>query len=177
MSPQDKTSSPLDAFLKQQKQQSHQEDCDRPACKDTVDAMSSALNRLKNKAAAPNNSPSPMKECPPSKGVIGDSAWTFLHSMVAWYPDKPTAEQEKKMANFMEAVATFYPCSYCAEDFQENMKQSPIRTKTRQDLCVWLCEQHNKVNEKLGKKIFKCDIESLDERWRKSNDPACNPDV
>jgi hypothetical protein len=84
--------SPLDAFLKQQ-----QEDCDRPACKDTADAISSALNRLKkaniptkevvNRTTISNptsssSSSSPTKECPPSKGVIGDSTWTFLHSMV-----------------------------------------------------------------------------------------------
>jgi hypothetical protein len=31
------------------------------------------------------------------------------------------------MTNFMEALAIFYPCTYCAIDFRENMKQSPIR--------------------------------------------------
>jgi hypothetical protein len=49
------------------------------------------------------------------------------HYKAAWYPDKPTVEQERKMVNFMDALATFYPCSYCAEDFQQYMKQSPIR--------------------------------------------------
>jgi FAD-linked sulfhydryl oxidase len=38
---------------------------------------------------------------------------------------------------------------------------------------MWLCEQHNLVNEKLGKELFMCDMKTLDERWRKSNDPKC----
>ena len=38
---------------------------------------------------------------------------------------------------------------------------------------MWLCEQHNLVNEKLGKDLFKCDMNTLDERWRKSSDPRC----
>jgi FAD-linked sulfhydryl oxidase len=48
-----------------------------------------------------------------------------------------------------------------------------IRAKSRKDLCVWLCEQHNLVNKKLGKPIFKCDMNTLDERWRKSKNPKC----
>lgn len=160
-----------------------QEDCDRPACDDTKSALSSALNRLnKNKgkdvlptaSASKQESISP-KECPPSKSVIGDSTWTLMHSMTAWYPEKPTVIQERQMSNFMEAVSIFYPCSYCAIDFQANMKESPVRTGTRKDLCQWLCEQHNMVNEKLGKEVFKCDMKSLDERWRKNSDPDCNP--
>lgn len=68
-----------------------QEDCDRPACDDTVSALSSALNRLnKNKgkdvlpaASASKQESISSKECPPSKSVIGDSAWTLMHSMVS----------------------------------------------------------------------------------------------
>jgi len=73
----------------------------------------------------------------------------------------------------MEALSIFYPCTYCATDFQDNIKKSPVNTESREGLCVWLCEQHNLVNEKLGKKTFNCDLKSLDERWRKSSDPRC----
>ena len=31
------------------------------------------------------------------------------------------------MKNFMDALAIFYPCTYCAQDFQENIKKSPVR--------------------------------------------------
>ena len=59
-------------------------DCYRPACEDTVSALSNALNRLKNQKITDNSNSrdSKKKECPPSKDSIGRSSWTLLHSMV-----------------------------------------------------------------------------------------------
>jgi FAD-linked sulfhydryl oxidase len=37
---------------------------------------------------------------------------------------------------------------------------------------VWLCKQHNVVNEKLGKPAFACDFAALDARWR-TGAPGC----
>jgi len=170
--------SPLDMFLKKQ------EDCERPACEDTVSALSSAMNRINrmknkdmdmdsNSAISSSTTTKTKLACPPTKDAIGRSSWTLLHSMTAWYPDKPSLEEQTKMTQFMGALATFYPCTYCATDFQENLKKSPARVESRKDLCIWLCEQHNSVNEKLGKPLFQCDMKSLDERWRKSSDPNC----
>ena len=70
-------SSPFDVFLKKK------DDCDRPACEETVSALSSALNRLNEKkkkggAGAIKNTAT----CPPTKDYIGKSSWTLLHSMV-----------------------------------------------------------------------------------------------
>ncbi len=79
MAPNDKGSSPLDIFLKKQS------DCDRPACDDTVSALSSALNRIKQKEASAADSSSKKEktvECPPTKDAIGRSSWNLLHSMV-----------------------------------------------------------------------------------------------
>ena len=36
-----------------------------------------------------------------------------------------------------------------------------------------LCEQHNIVNKKLGKPVFSCDMQTLDDRWRKSKRSEC----
>lgn len=81
--PQDKKSL-LDTFLNKQ------DDCDRPACEDTVNALSSALSRLnkkkeddsQSKAMVGSRSTASATECPPTKDVIGSSSWTLLHSMV-----------------------------------------------------------------------------------------------
>jgi len=35
-----------------------------------------------------------------------------------------------------------------------------------------MCEQHNRVNEKLNKECFPCTMEALDRRWRKGV-PGC----
>ena len=124
------------------------------------------------------------------------------------------------MRQFFAAFAQFYPCTWCARDFQENLAQYPARcvcflllllcascvvcfccvvgltgwrmfyrvgtmtliictflfwyrTSSRQELCQWVCRQHNLVNEKLGKPLFSCDMKDLDERWRTSTNEEC----
>ena len=119
-------------------------------------------------------SPSSLSSCPPRSAELGRSSWTLLHSMAAWYPDEPTGQQRQRMANFMEALGDFYPCPWCADDFRTELHKSPPKVETRTDLCLWLCDQHNRVNAKLGKPLFDCNMKDLDERWRKSADPKCN---
>jgi len=97
-------------------------------------------------------------------------AFMYMHKIyiqAAWYPDHPTTLEQQHMNQFMQALAIFYPCTYCATDFQQAIQEKPIVTTSRKELCQWLCQQHNVVNTKLGKPTFPCDIETLDERWRK----------
>eukprot|EP00546_Thalassionema_frauenfeldii_P000643 CAMPEP_0178937006 /NCGR_PEP_ID=MMETSP0786-20121207/25502_1 /TAXON_ID=186022 /ORGANISM="Thalassionema frauenfeldii, Strain CCMP 1798" /LENGTH=130 /DNA_ID=CAMNT_0020615499 /DNA_START=154 /DNA_END=546 /DNA_ORIENTATION=+ len=128
--------------------------------------MTAALGRVQHQQKA-------QVECPPNSPELGRSSWTLLHSMAAWYPDNPTKEEQTMMVGFMTTLARFYPCTWCAADFQEKLKEKPVRAESRKDLCQWLCEQHNLVNDKLGKKTFSCDMKTLDERWRKSSNKKC----
>ena len=150
-------------------------DCDRPACDDTKSALSAALQRVGEARDASKNSTkqSTYRACPPTREEIGTSTWSLLHSMAAWYPKSPTAKDQQLMSGFMQALARFYPCTWCATDFQQNIESNSPKTESRDELCIWLCEQHNIVNQKLGKPLFQCSIDKLDERWRKSNDPKC----
>lgn len=83
MSEKDK-STPFDDFFKKH------EDCDRPACKDTVSALQSAMNRLKTNESTKNmklstDSGSEKElnvECPPTSRLLGTSSWNLLHAMV-----------------------------------------------------------------------------------------------
>lgn len=160
------------------------DDCDRPACDDMVSMLKKARASATTSAAPPSE-----EECPPKSGALGTASWTLLHSMVrrpvyygnlkaliyvqaAWYPDNPTAADRLGMSHFFLTFARFYPCTYCAADFQENLAQQPVRTESRTALCQWLCEQHNLVNAKLGKPLYPCDMETLDQRWRKND--KCN---
>lgn len=43
---------------------------------------------------------------------------------------------------------------------------------SREELVLWLCEQHNRVNAKLSKDEFPCNLAALDFRWRKGA-PGC----
>ena len=48
----------------------------------------------------------------------------------------------------------------------ETVKESPPALGSRTAFALWVCAQHNLVNEKLGKKAFPCDMTALDERWK-----------
>lgn len=151
------------------------DDCDRPACDDTKSALSAALQRVGEARVASKSTEqeSTYTACPPTREEIGTSSWSLLHSMTAWYPNYPTSKDQQLMSGFMHALAKFYPCTWCATDFQHNIELSPPKTESRDDLCIWLCEQHNIVNQKLNKPLFQCTMDKLDERWKKSKDPKC----
>lgn len=152
------------------------DNCDRPACADIVSALNAAVARS---AANTNDdddaaTATTTVECPPDSGRLGRGTWNLLHSVAAWYPDRPSEDDRTAARNLVAALARFYPCTYCAEDFRSNVNDNPVKTASREELSQWLCEQHNVVNEKLGKKRFPCDMKSLDERWRISSHPVCN---
>ena len=44
-------------------------------------------------------------------------------------------------------------------------------TGSRGELCVWMCEAHNRVNRLLGKAEFSCELSQLDMRWCGAHDP------
>ena len=50
----------------------------------------------------------------------------------------------------------------CALDFREKIAEVPPRLESRKEFALWMCEQHNLVNEKLGKKKFNCTIRRLE---------------
>lgn len=57
------------------------EDCDRPACDDTMSALTAALGYAK-KGQKSTSSEEAAAKCPPTKGALGRSSWDLLHSMV-----------------------------------------------------------------------------------------------
>ena len=148
------------------------EDCERPACDDVKAALPSSMAEFEKMKKLYDKQKK--LECPPGSAELGVGAWKLLHSMAAWYPDQPTKKQQDGMTNFFHTLADFYPCTYCAEDFRESLQKSPVKAESRKDLCLWLCNQHNQVNQKLGKPLFECNMKNLDERWKKSSSPKCN---
>ncbi|KAF5831263.1 ERV/ALR sulfhydryl oxidase domain-containing protein [Dunaliella salina] len=68
------------------------------------------------------------------------------------------------MRNMIDAVAEFYPCSFCRAHFQSEVDPNPPDTSSNSSLSLWLCDMHNKVNERLGKPLFDCS-KAL-QRWR-----------
>ncbi|KAK3825491.1 MAG: ERV/ALR sulfhydryl oxidase domain-containing protein [Benniella sp.] len=103
-------------------------------------------------------------ECPPDREILGRATWTFLHTMAAYYPDRPSVQEQSTMKSLLTSFSQFYPCGHCAEHLREEMKVDPPKVESRKELSWWMCGMHNKVNEMLGKEIFDC--EKLDERWK-----------
>jgi FAD-linked sulfhydryl oxidase len=68
------------------------------------------------------------------------------------------------MTSFLDNFAHFYPCTYCATHFQQHVAASPPPVQSRSLLTRFLCNYHNDVNARLGKRTFNC--ARYDERWR-----------
>ncbi|XP_074648635.1 FAD-linked sulfhydryl oxidase ALR-like [Tubulanus polymorphus] len=105
----------------------------------------------------------PAKECPLDVNSLGKSTWSFLHTMAAYFPDKPSTNQQSEMKQFIDLFSKFYPCDICAEDFRKSLTREPPDTTSRHNLSQWFCRAHNEVSRKLGKPEFNCS--KVDERW------------
>lgn len=105
--------------------------------------------------------------CPPDSEALGRATWTFLHTMAANYPEKPGFSEQVEMLSFFNTFSKIYPCWYCADDFRKwmNLRQNKPRVSSQEELNIWLCEAHNEVNRKLGKKEFNC--QDWMYRWKK----------
>lgn len=53
------------------------------------------------------------------RNEIGRIAWSYLHTMAAYYPKQPTELEKTSMKSFIETFAMFFPCKSCAEDFKD----------------------------------------------------------
>ncbi|XP_067130769.1 FAD-linked sulfhydryl oxidase ALR-like [Centruroides vittatus] len=103
------------------------------------------------------------RECPLDSNRLGYYTWSFLHTMAAYYPEKPTVKEQDDMKEFIDKFSKFYPCEVCATDFRESIKSNPPNTTSRNLLSNWFCERHNEVNRKLNKPEFDCS--RVLERW------------
>ncbi|XP_075225030.1 evr1_Alr domain-containing protein Alr [Lycorma delicatula] len=106
----------------------------------------------------------PPADCPLDRDQLGSKTWAFLHTMAAYYPDRPSIQQQRDMVTFFTIFSRFYPCEACAEHFRNQLRASPPMVQSQEALTQWLCWVHNNVNRRLGKPQFDCRL--VNERWR-----------
>lgn len=59
------------------------------------------------------STPSPL-DCPVDRDELGRATWTFLHTMAAYYPEKPSTVQQQEMKTMMKTFSKYYPCDDCS---------------------------------------------------------------
>ena len=138
------------------------DDCERPSCASMKALFQESMGRSSAKESSPQN---PVA-CPVGREELGRATWALLHTTAAWFPDNPNKEDQVHAKSLISSLAALYPCTHCAEDFRSSTKSSPVEVGSRTEFALWLCSQHNLVNKKIGKPVFECSIETLDERWR-----------
>ena len=58
-------------------------------------------------------------KCPLFRDQLGRAAWSYLHTMAAYYPKQPSEQEKSSMKGFIDSFAQFFPCHECAADFKE----------------------------------------------------------
>lgn len=53
------------------------------------------------------------ENCPADVETLGRHTWTLLHTMAAYYPERPSPGQQESMKSFFKSFSENYPCWFC----------------------------------------------------------------
>jgi len=91
-----------------------------------------------------------------AKAELGRATWKYFHTVMARFPDKPSADESSALKSYIHLFQRLYPCGECSEHFRVILDKFPPQTSSRSAAAVWACHVHNEVNKSLGKEIFDC---------------------
>lgn len=91
-----------------------------------------------------------------SKEELGRHTWALMHSIAASYPITPNKLEKEAINKLFDVIKTLYPCKICRAHFANMTEGIQLQNQDRKSLVEFICDLHNKVNERLGKKIIDC---------------------
>ncbi|XP_073146994.1 FAD-linked sulfhydryl oxidase ERV1 [Henckelia pumila] len=138
---------------------------DQPPASAQKDNLLTSLSSYSVGAFHPETLQKQKPSGPTTREDLGRATWTFLHTLAAQYPEKPTRQQKKDVKELMAILSRMYPCKECADHFREVLIATPVQAGSHDEFSHWLCHVHNVVNRSLGKLTFPC--ERVDARWGK----------
>ncbi|KAF6838367.1 FAD-linked sulfhydryl oxidase erv2 [Colletotrichum plurivorum] len=98
----------------------------------------------------------PKLENATAKAELGRASWRLFHTMMARFPEKPTADDSLALKTYIQLFARLYPCGDCAAHFRKLLAKYPPQVSGRQAAAGWACFVHNQVNARLKKDDFDC---------------------
>jgi FAD-linked sulfhydryl oxidase len=90
------------------------------------------------------------------KAELGRASWKLFHTVMARFPDTPSADEKSALKSYIHLFQRLYPCGECAEHFGQILAKFPPQVSTRSTAAAWACHVHNEVNKSLGKELFDC---------------------
>ncbi|GFR52344.1 hypothetical protein Agub_g14889, partial [Astrephomene gubernaculifera] len=114
-------------------------------------------------AAAAASSSSVNAAAAAAKADLGRATWTLLHTLAAQLPERPSRQQQRDVAALVDCLTRVYPCGDCARHFAEMVRRDPPVVRSGSEFRRWLCGIHNRVNARLGKPSFNCEL--VEARW------------
>jgi mitochondrial FAD-linked sulfhydryl oxidase len=108
-----------------------------------------------------------------SREQLGGQSWGLLHMITTTAPEKISPTLRKQFNAFLLMFAKLYPCKLCANYFVVTLKQiGEFKGKSRMDLMDYMCKVHNKVNKRLKKGQYDCDMVTAE--WGTCDCFSCN---
>ena len=101
-------------------------DCEETVCASKMDLLA-RMGGGARRGGAPGAARGKGEQCPLDREQLGRSTWDLLHTMAAYYPERPSADELLAASGFIKGLAALYPCSHCAEDFRESVRRDPPR--------------------------------------------------
>lgn len=87
----------------------------------------------------------------------GKFGWGFIHNVALGYSEDLTYMKKEQYRKFFEAIGDVLPCLDCQIHYKDMLVNNPPVLVNKDTLFKWSVDIHNKVNERLNKKIISYD--------------------